>query len=151
VALIAVSGGHLDERQLYDLAYNIIEPQVERLGGVASASVDGGQVRQITVNLNRDQLYAKGLSILEVVRAVNNADFLLPTWSRRRTSRRSERRSAYCRTRSARRTIDSGRVKPSARAVLRFTTSSDRDGSSMGRSRGFVGPRILPMYAPARR
>src|SRR5262249_20659567 len=79
VALITVSGGHLDERQLYDLAYNIIEPQVERLGGVASASVDGGKVRQITVNLNRDQLYAKGLSILEVVRAVNNANFLLPT------------------------------------------------------------------------
>src|SRR4030095_5027337 len=79
VALITVSGGHLEERQLYDLAYNIIEPQVERLGGVASASVDGGKVRQITVNLNRDQLYAKGLSILEVVRAVNNANFLLPT------------------------------------------------------------------------
>ena len=38
-----------------------------------------GKVRQITVNLNRDQLYAKGLSILEVVRAVNNANFLLPT------------------------------------------------------------------------
>ena len=41
--------------------------------------VDGGKVRQITVNLNRDQLYAKGLSIPEVVRAVNNANFLLPT------------------------------------------------------------------------
>jgi multidrug efflux pump subunit AcrB len=48
VALITVSGGHLDERQLYDLAYNIIEPQVERLGGVASASVDGGKVRSTT-------------------------------------------------------------------------------------------------------
>src|SRR4030095_8478878 len=78
VALITVSGGRLDERQLYDLAYNIVEPQVERLGGVASASVDGGKVRQITVSLNRDQLHAKGLSIL-VVRAVNNANFLLPT------------------------------------------------------------------------
>src|SRR5262247_1332980 len=79
VALITVSGGHLDERQLYDLAYNIIEPQVERLGGVASASVDGGKVRQITVNLNRDQLYAKGLSVLDVVRAVNDSTFLLPS------------------------------------------------------------------------
>jgi len=43
VALITVSGGRLDERQLYDLAYNIIEPQVERLGGVASA---GGRPRR---------------------------------------------------------------------------------------------------------
>src|SRR3990172_12650616 len=79
VCLVTVSGGGLDERQLYDLAYNTIEPQIERLGGVASASVDGGKVRQITVNLNRDQLYAKGLSVLDVVRAVNDANFLLPS------------------------------------------------------------------------
>src|SRR6058998_1962358 len=55
-----------------------IEPQLERLGGVASASIDGGKVRQITVNLNRDQLYAKGVSIVDVVSAVNSANFLLP-------------------------------------------------------------------------
>jgi CzcA family heavy metal efflux pump len=79
VALVTVSGGGLDERQLYDLAYNTVEPQLERLGGVASASVDGGKVRQITVNLNRDQLYAKGLSVLDVVRAVNDSNFLLPS------------------------------------------------------------------------
>ena len=77
--LVTVSGGGLDERQLYDLAYNVIEPQVERLAGVASASIDGGKVRQITVNLNRDQLYAKSISILDVVRAVNSANFLLPS------------------------------------------------------------------------
>ena len=78
VSVVTVSGGGLDERQLYDLAYNTIEPQLERLGGVASASVDGGKVRQITVNLNRDQLFAKGLSVLDVVRAVNDSNFLLP-------------------------------------------------------------------------
>src|SRR3989441_13087503 len=78
VCLVTASGGGLDEKQLYDLAYNTIEPQLERLGGVASASVDGGKVRQITVNLNRDQLYAKRFSVLDVVRAVNDANFLLP-------------------------------------------------------------------------
>src|SRR5947209_7497640 len=78
VCLITVSGGGLDERQLYDLAYNTIEPQLERLTGVASASVDGGKVRQITVNLNRDMLYAKSLSVLDVVKAVNDSNFLLP-------------------------------------------------------------------------
>jgi multidrug efflux pump subunit AcrB len=35
-------------------------------------------VRQITVNLDRARLYAKGLSILDVVRAINSANFLLP-------------------------------------------------------------------------
>ena len=78
VALVTASGGGLDEKQLYDLAYNTVEPQLERLGGVASASVDGGKVRQITVNLNRDQLFAKGLSVLDVVRAVNDSNLLLP-------------------------------------------------------------------------
>src|SRR2546422_133447 len=78
VCLVTASGGGPDEKQLYALAYNTIEPQLERLGGVASASVDGGKVRQITVNLNRDQLFAKGLSVLDVVRAVNDSNFLLP-------------------------------------------------------------------------
>src|SRR2546422_2512022 len=78
VGTIYTGAGVLDERQLYDLASNAIEPQLERLGGVASASIDGGKVRQITVNLNRDQLYAKGVSIVDVVSAVNSANFLLP-------------------------------------------------------------------------
>ena len=79
VCLLTVSGGGFDERQLYDLAYNTIEPQIERLTGVASANVDGGKIRQITVNLNRDLLYAKGISVLEVARAVNDSNFLLPS------------------------------------------------------------------------
>jgi hydrophobe/amphiphile efflux-1 (HAE1) family protein len=79
VCLVTVSGGGFDERQLYDLAFNVIEPQIERLPGVASANVDGGKIRQITVNLNRDLLYAKGISVLDVVRSVNDANFLLPS------------------------------------------------------------------------
>ncbi len=79
VCLITVSGGGLDEKQLYDVAFNVIEPQIERLPGVASANVDGGKIRQIAVNLNRDLLYAKGISVLDVVRSVNDANFLLPS------------------------------------------------------------------------
>src|SRR3989454_1800720 len=79
VCLVTLSGGGLDEKQLYDLAYNTVEPQLERLSGVASANVDGGKIRQISVNLNRDLLYAKGISVLDVVQAVNTANFLLPS------------------------------------------------------------------------
>jgi len=46
---------------------------------VASANVDGGKIRQITVNLNRDLLYSKGISVTEVARAVNDSNFLLPS------------------------------------------------------------------------
>src|SRR5881628_287176 len=79
VCLVTLSGGGLDEKQLYDLAYNTVEPQLERLNGVASANVDGGKIRQITVNLNRDLLYSKGISVTEVARAVNDSNFLLPS------------------------------------------------------------------------
>ena len=79
VCILTVSGGGLDERALYDLAYNTIEPQIERLAGVASANVDGGKIRQITVNLDRDRLFSKGLSVNEVTKAVNDANFLLPS------------------------------------------------------------------------
>ncbi len=79
VCLITVSGGGLDEKRLYDLAYNTIEPQIERITGVASAGVDGGKIRQIAVNLDRDLLYAKAISVLDVVRSVNDANFLMPS------------------------------------------------------------------------
>src|SRR5207247_7815310 len=79
VCLVTLSGGGLDEKQLYDLAYNTVEPQLERLSGVASANVDGGKIRQITVNLNRDLLYSKGISVTEVASAVNDSNFLLPS------------------------------------------------------------------------
>src|SRR5216684_4327319 len=39
VVQLAIGSGELDERQLYDLAYNVIEPQIERITGVASANV----------------------------------------------------------------------------------------------------------------
>jgi len=79
VCLVTITGGGLDEKQLYDLAYNTVEPQLEQLPGVASANVDGGKIRQITVNLNRDLLQAKGVSVTEVARAVNDSNFLLPS------------------------------------------------------------------------
>src|SRR5438477_8074995 len=79
VCVVTVAGGGLDERALYDLAYNTIEPQFERLPGVASANVDGGKIRQITINLDRDRLYSKGLSVNEVTKSVNDANFLLPS------------------------------------------------------------------------
>src|SRR6202162_6265845 len=79
VCILTVAGGGLDERALYDLAYNTIEPQIERLAGVASANVDGGKIRQITINLDRDRLFSKGLAVSEVTKAVNDANFLLPS------------------------------------------------------------------------
>jgi CzcA family heavy metal efflux pump len=79
VALVTVSGGNLDERGLYDLAFNTIAPQVEQLANVAAATVEGGKVRQININLDPALLQARGLSILDVVKAVKASNLILPS------------------------------------------------------------------------
>src|SRR4029079_16262933 len=78
VVAVAVSAASWDEPQLYDLAYNTIEPQLERLPGVASASVQGGKVREITVAARADALRARNLDLLDVVEAVRRSNLLLP-------------------------------------------------------------------------
>jgi hydrophobe/amphiphile efflux-1 (HAE1) family protein len=79
VLMLTVSGEGMDEKQLYDLAYNTIEPQVERLPGVASAAVSGGKTREIQVRVDRDRLRGTNLGILDVVNAVKTSNLLLPS------------------------------------------------------------------------
>jgi len=79
VLLVAVSAEGLDEKELYDLGYNVIEPQLERIKGVASAPIGGGKIREIEVMVQRDALRARGLGILDVVNAVHGSNLLLPS------------------------------------------------------------------------
>ncbi|HEY8038506.1 MAG TPA: efflux RND transporter permease subunit, partial [Polyangiaceae bacterium] len=79
VANVTISAEGLDERQLYDLAYNVVEPQLERLPGVASATVSGGKQREIEVMIDRDQLRARGLAVLDVLSAVKTSNLILPS------------------------------------------------------------------------
>ncbi|MCL5044296.1 MAG: efflux RND transporter permease subunit [Deltaproteobacteria bacterium] len=80
---VTVAGGGLDQRALYDLAYNTIEPQLEQLSGVASATVNGGKIRQITISVDRDKMAARAVSILDVVNAVGNSNLIQPSgWVR---------------------------------------------------------------------
>src|SRR2546422_522935 len=57
VCRMAVSG-NMDERDLYDLGLNVIEPQIEHLPGVASAQVLGGRIREIHVTIDRNRVSA---------------------------------------------------------------------------------------------
>ncbi len=79
VAFVTVSGGDLDERALYDLAFNTIAPQIEQIANVAAATVEGGKIRQINVNLDPALLQARGLSILDVVKSVKASNLILPS------------------------------------------------------------------------
>ncbi len=79
VALVTVAGENQDERALYDLAFNTIAPQIEQLPNVAAATVEGGKIRQININLDPALLNARGLSILDVVQAVKASNLILPS------------------------------------------------------------------------
>lgn len=76
---LSVTGAGLDDRALYDLAYNVIEPQLEHLKGVATAGISGGLVRQITVLADRAAIEARGLTTQDLVDAIAAANFLLPS------------------------------------------------------------------------
>jgi CzcA family heavy metal efflux pump len=78
VCNIAVSG-NIDERDMYDLAYNVIEPQIEHISGVASASVTGGRIREIHITLDRNRLEALQLPVQTVLNAVANANVIIPS------------------------------------------------------------------------
>jgi CzcA family heavy metal efflux pump len=80
ICRITVSGD-MDERDLYDLAFNVIEPQIEHLPGVASAQVLGGRIREIHVTLDRNRIEALRLPVQSVVNAVANANLILPSGS----------------------------------------------------------------------
>ena len=79
VALITLGGEGLSETQLRDTGQFTIRNQ---LAGVAGASVPqpfGGKYRQIMVYVDPAKLQAYQLSPMDVVRAVNNANLILPS------------------------------------------------------------------------
>jgi len=79
VIYIALMGGGLNEGQLYDLAYNVIEPEIEHVPNVASARVVGGKIREIFVHFDRERLQAFNLSPENVIQAVQQANLILPS------------------------------------------------------------------------
>ena len=69
----------MDQRQLYDIAYNSIQPQIEHLPGVAAANIVGGKIREIQVTVNRDRVEAANLSVQQVVQAISASNLILPS------------------------------------------------------------------------
>jgi len=79
VALITLKGEGLSETQLRDTGQFTIRNQ---LAGVPGASVPqpfGGKYRQIMIYVDPARLQAYQLSPMDVVRAVNNANLILPS------------------------------------------------------------------------
>ena len=77
VMQVAVSGGGLSGPQLYDYALNNIEPLLEGIPGVASASLNGGRQRQINVVVDPARAQARGVTSTDVASAVAQSNALL--------------------------------------------------------------------------
>jgi CzcA family heavy metal efflux pump len=71
--------GDMDQRDLYDLASNVIQPEIEHLPGVATAQVSGGRIREIHVIMDRNRLQALQIPVQSVLTAIANANLIVPS------------------------------------------------------------------------
>lgn len=69
--------GNESSDTLTRLAEDIIQPRLERVNGVASAEVTGGETKEIKVELSVNRLKAYGISINTVTQALSSQDILL--------------------------------------------------------------------------
>ncbi|HVO75894.1 MAG TPA: efflux RND transporter permease subunit [Ignavibacteriaceae bacterium] len=76
VCTIALSG-NMDQRALHDLAFNVIEPQLEHITGVAFAQVVGGRIREIHIRVDRNRLEALNLTIEQVNEAISSSNLIV--------------------------------------------------------------------------
>lgn len=79
VVQVAVYGGGLSGPQLYDYAQNAIEPVLEGIPGVASASINGGRQRQINIVVDPVKAEARGVTTADIGAAVSQSNALLPS------------------------------------------------------------------------
>ncbi|MBV6426374.1 MAG: Multidrug resistance protein MdtC [Haliscomenobacter sp.] len=71
--------GDLPPTELYDLLNQRVKPALSRVDGVGQISLVGGQEREIKVLINRERLESHGLSLLQLVQAVQQANLEFPT------------------------------------------------------------------------
>jgi multidrug efflux pump subunit AcrB len=79
VIQVVVSGAGYTGPQLYDYAFNNIEPLLEGIAGVASAAPDGGRQRQINVVVDPANVQARRITAADVGVAVGKSNALLPS------------------------------------------------------------------------
>ena len=65
--------------EFYDLVKDRIVPTFASVQGVGEVRIIGGQEREIQVNVNRQALEGRGLTILQVLDAIRNANLDFPT------------------------------------------------------------------------
>ena len=78
VALVTLSGSGLNEGKLKDLGQNFVRNQLASVAGASVPQPFGGRWRQIMLYADPTKLEANQLSPMDVVRAVNDSNVILP-------------------------------------------------------------------------
>ena len=78
VCLITLKGEGMNETQLRDLGQYTVRNQVANIPGASVPQPFGGKYRQIMVYVDPVKLEAHQLSVMDVVRAVNDSNLILP-------------------------------------------------------------------------
>jgi multidrug efflux pump subunit AcrB len=68
----------MSEQELFDMGQNFIRTQLATIQGAAVPLPYGGKFRSVMVDLNPDQMFAKGLSATDVSNAFANENLIFP-------------------------------------------------------------------------
>jgi len=79
VLRLGLSGANFSEQQLNDLALNFLRVQLVTVPGAAVPYPYGGKQRVASIDINGQELQARGLSPTDVVNAVNAQNVILPS------------------------------------------------------------------------
>jgi multidrug efflux pump subunit AcrB len=78
VCLVTLKGEGLTETQMKDIAQNVIRNQLAAVPGAAVPQPFGGRWRQIMLYVDPFKLESRQLSLMDVVRSVNDSNLILP-------------------------------------------------------------------------
>jgi multidrug efflux pump subunit AcrB len=87
VSQLTISSETLPEQQIFDYGLNFIRVKLFTIPGLSTPAPFGGKQRQINIDINPQQLAAKGLSPFDVVSALNSENVILPAGTARIGSR----------------------------------------------------------------
>ncbi len=81
LCLLTVFSDTHGEKDLYDIAYYQLRNRLQGIQGVIAPAVFGGKIKRVLTYVDRDKLQARNLSPMDVVRAVQRFNTMIPTGS----------------------------------------------------------------------
>jgi len=74
ITLALVGKEDTDQEELRQIAKQMLEPQFERIEGVASVVITGGEERELLISLDETRMLADSLEVRQVITAIQNAN-----------------------------------------------------------------------------